>query len=82
MEVMKGKKLVSIIINGNLAMKNGIKKVFSYAYHCLCAWHLLLNTTSNVGVNSFLQSFKKSMFGDYKVDKFEVIWETWLLSLD
>jgi len=46
--VTKGKALVSVITDGDLAMKNAIKKVFPNAPHRLCAWNLLKNASTNV----------------------------------
>jgi transposase-like protein len=31
---------VSVITDGDLAMRNAIRRVFPNAHHRLCAWHL------------------------------------------
>ncbi|XP_045821771.1 protein FAR1-RELATED SEQUENCE 5-like [Trifolium pratense] len=74
LEVMGGKAPSSVITDGDLAMKNAIRRVFPEAHHRLCAWHLLRNATSNVNVPEFHSYFKKCMFGDYSVGKFDEIW--------
>ncbi|KAG5016876.1 hypothetical protein JHK85_023012 [Glycine max] len=37
LEAMKGKPPMFVITNGDLAMRNSIRKVFPNAYNCLCA---------------------------------------------
>jgi len=71
---MKGKAPVSIITDGDLAMKNAIKKVFPNAHHRLCAWHLLRNASENVGIPEFMSYLRRCMLGDIEVDKFEKLW--------
>ncbi|KAL4344900.1 hypothetical protein AHAS_Ahas11G0224600 [Arachis hypogaea] len=46
LEAMDGKSPISVIIDGDLAMKNIITAVFPKSHHKLCAWHLLRNATS------------------------------------
>ncbi|KAJ1377177.1 MULE transposase domain [Sesbania bispinosa] len=58
-QVMKGKAPSSVITDGDLAMGNAIRKVFPNAHHRLCAWHLLRNATSNVGIPDFMTYFKR-----------------------
>ncbi|MCH79649.1 protein FAR1-RELATED SEQUENCE 5-like, partial [Trifolium medium] len=48
MEAMEGKMPISVITDGDLAMKNAIRRVFPRAHRRLCAWHLLRNAISNV----------------------------------
>lgn len=71
LDIMKGKLLVSIITNGDLAIKNAIKGVFRNAHHRLCAWHLLCNATSHAHVNAFLLKLKRCMLGDFDIEQFE-----------
>lgn len=40
LEVMKRKVSTYVITDGDLAMRNAIKKVFTTTHHRLCAWHL------------------------------------------
>lgn len=74
---MKGKTLIYVITDNDVAMRNAIKKVFPYSYHRLCEWHLLQNAISNVdNPNSSL--FSKNaclvimMFGNLRI--YERIW--------
>lgn len=74
LEAMSGKSPISVITDGDLAMKNAIKKVFPNAYHRLCAWHLIRNATSNVGVPEFVGRFRICMLGDYDLGEFRRRW--------
>ncbi|GAU39404.1 hypothetical protein TSUD_323520 [Trifolium subterraneum] len=47
LEVMNGKMPKSVITDGDLAMKNAIRRGIPNAHHRLCAWHLIRNATSN-----------------------------------
>jgi hypothetical protein len=71
---MKGKTPISVITDGDVAMRNAIKRVFPNSYHRLCAWHLLRNAMSNIGNLDFILYFKKCMLGDHEVWKFENLW--------
>lgn len=71
---MKGKHPTSVITDGDMAMRNAIRKVFPNNYHRLCAWHLLRNVMSNIGIPDFIPYFKKCMLGDMDVWKFEMLW--------
>lgn len=48
LEVVEGKCHVSIIADGDLAMRNAIRRVFPYNNHHLCAWYLIQNASSNI----------------------------------
>lgn len=71
---MKGKHLLSVITDGDLAMRNAIKRIFPNAHHRLCAWHLLRNASSNVGIPEVMSYLKKCMLGDLEVSVFEKLW--------
>jgi len=71
---MKGKAPVSVITDGDLVMKNAIKKVFMNVHHRLCSWHLLRNASANIGIPEFMPYLKRCMLGDIEVDKFEELW--------
>jgi len=49
LEAMKGKLPLSVITNGDLAMKTSIRRVFPNSHHRLCIWHILCNATTNLG---------------------------------
>ncbi|CAJ2631983.1 unnamed protein product [Trifolium pratense] len=74
LEAMKGKMPKSVITDGDLAMKNAIRKVFPDVHHRLCAWHLIRNATSNVKSNRFTHLFRKLMLCDYEIVDFERKW--------
>jgi hypothetical protein len=74
LEAMLGKSPVSVITDGDLAMKNAIKRVFPNAYHRLCAWHLIRNATSNIGDSEFVGQFRKCMLRDYDLGEFRRKW--------
>ena len=71
LEVMKGKCPKSVITDGDLPMKNAIRKLFLDAHHRLCRWQLLRNAISHVSKAKFTQEFKKCMLGDYEVEEFK-----------
>ncbi|XP_058777601.1 protein FAR1-RELATED SEQUENCE 5-like [Vicia villosa] len=75
---MKGKTPLSVITDGDVAMRNAIRKVFPNSYHRLCAWHLLRNAISNISNPNFIPVFKKLMLGDHDVWKFESLWNEML----
>ncbi|XP_058753695.1 protein FAR1-RELATED SEQUENCE 5-like [Vicia villosa] len=74
LEAMSGKSPISVITDGDLAMKKAIKRVFPNAYHRLCAWHLIRNAMSNIGVPEFVGQFRKCMLGDYDLGEFRRKW--------
>lgn len=74
LNAMKGKAPVSVITDGDVAMKNAIDKVFPNVHDRLCAWHLLRNAMTNVGIPEFMPYLKRCMLSDYEVPKFDAIW--------
>lgn len=74
LEAMKGKSPISVITDGDLAMRNTIRKVFPNAHHRLCARHLFRNATTNIGNPSFTAQFRRSMLGDYEIGEFRKKW--------
>jgi hypothetical protein len=68
-EAMGGKLPVSVITDGDTAMRNAIVKIFPDAHHRLCAWHLIRNATSNIKNLQFVPKFKNCMLGDVDVDE-------------
>ncbi|RYR58469.1 hypothetical protein Ahy_A05g024256 [Arachis hypogaea] len=47
---------------------------YKEAHHRLYAWHLLRNTTSNIGKPKFTRMFRDCMLGDYEVRTFQRKW--------
>lgn len=78
-QAMDGKCPMSVITDGDLSMRNAIRKVFPDAYHRLCAWHLIRNAQSNVKNIQFVLKFKRCMLGDIDVDEFNRKWEELVL---
>ncbi|KAJ1417392.1 Zinc finger, PMZ-type [Sesbania bispinosa] len=71
---MKGKLPSAVITDGDVAMKNAIERVFSNAYHRLCAWQLMRNATSNIKNADFTKGFEDCMLGYYDVGTFRNKW--------
>ena len=67
---MKEKAPVSVITDGDRAMRKAICTVWPDTHHRLCAWHLIRNATSNIGNPRFTAKFKNVMLGDYEVSVF------------
>ncbi|XP_020205881.1 protein FAR1-RELATED SEQUENCE 5, partial [Cajanus cajan] len=77
-EAMKGKSPMSIITDGDVAMKNAIRKVFPNSHHRLCAWHLLRNATTNIKKPAFTKDLRKCMLGEYEIGEFRKKWSEML----
>ncbi|KAK2433504.1 protein FAR1-RELATED SEQUENCE [Trifolium repens] len=75
LEAMGGKSPTSVITDGDLAMRNAIRRVFPECHHRLCAWHLIRNACTNIGKKQFVRKFKQCMLGDYDVGEFKIKWE-------
>ncbi|XP_057444440.1 protein FAR1-RELATED SEQUENCE 5-like [Lotus japonicus] len=71
LDAMHEKFPVSVITDGDPAIKKAIRKVLPNAHHRLCAWHLLRNAVSNVVEPKFIQMFTRCMLCDLEVAKFE-----------
>ncbi|CAL5428586.1 unnamed protein product [Camellia sinensis] len=55
---MDNKRPVSVLIDGDMAMREAIQKVFPNAKHRLCNWHMHRNAKRNVRVDGFEGHFK------------------------
>lgn len=55
--VIKGRKLVKVIRNGDKVMIVARKKVFPNTMHRLCSWHLERNAKMVVNVTMFMTTF-------------------------
>ncbi|KAJ1442767.1 Zinc finger, PMZ-type [Sesbania bispinosa] len=75
LDAMKGKEPIFVITDGDMAMRNAIRKVFPDSPHRLCVWHLIRNATSNVANTDFTSSFSQCLFNDWDVSKFELFWD-------
>jgi hypothetical protein len=79
LEAMGGKSPTSVITDGDLAMRNAIRRVFPDCHHRLCAWHLIRNACTNIGKKQFVRKFKQCMLGDYDVGEFKVKWDKMII---
>ncbi|XP_028094274.1 protein FAR1-RELATED SEQUENCE 5-like [Camellia sinensis] len=76
MEAMGNKASVSVLTDGNKAMREAIRRVFPDARHQLCNWRLGKNTVSNVHISGFAHAFKQCMDMEMDETKFEHGWTT------
>ncbi|XP_019447325.1 PREDICTED: protein FAR1-RELATED SEQUENCE 5-like [Lupinus angustifolius] len=88
LEVVNGKQPKCVIIDGDLAMRNAIQRVFPEAHHRLCAWRcgmqskeffpklmLCNNAGKNIKRKNFHKDFQKVMYADVEVEDFQLMWE-------
>ncbi|KAI8572373.1 hypothetical protein RHMOL_Rhmol01G0193400 [Rhododendron molle] len=74
LEAMDGKRPISVVIDGDLAMRNAIRDIFPDARHRLCSWHLERNAAKNVHIPEFVSDFTTLMQMECDVEEFETIW--------
>ncbi|CAL5360469.1 unnamed protein product [Camellia sinensis] len=74
LETMDNKRPVSVLIDGDMAMREAIQKVFPNAKHRLCNWHMHRNAKRNVRANGFEGHFKHLMDLDVNEVVFEEAW--------
>ncbi|KAK7251006.1 hypothetical protein RIF29_33858 [Crotalaria pallida] len=74
LDAMCHKHPKAIMTDGDHAMREAIKHVFSGASHRLCAWHLHNNAFEHVKDSDFLKEFKKAMYSNFTPDQFEEYW--------
>ncbi|KAI8552770.1 hypothetical protein RHMOL_Rhmol06G0293400 [Rhododendron molle] len=77
LDSMDHKKPVSVMTDGDKAMRRAIKTVLPDVNHRLCKWHLKKNAVSNVHVPGFLADFEKCMSMSTE-EEFEVAWKNLL----
>ncbi|KAF1878413.1 hypothetical protein Lal_00047081 [Lupinus albus] len=75
LEAMNGKHPKCVITDGDLSMKNAIKRIFPATHHRLCAWHICNNAGKNIKKNNFHKDFQKVMYADVEIDEFNMMWE-------
>ncbi|XP_028117258.1 protein FAR1-RELATED SEQUENCE 5-like [Camellia sinensis] len=76
MEAKGNKAPVSVLTDGDKAMREAIRRVFPDAKHRLCNWHLGKNAVSNVHISGFAHAFKQCMDMETDETKFEHGWTT------
>ncbi|KAI8537876.1 hypothetical protein RHMOL_Rhmol09G0058300 [Rhododendron molle] len=74
LEAMDGKRPISVVTDGDLAMRNAIRNIFPHARHRLCSWHLERNAAKNVHRPEFVSDFTKLMQMECEVEEFESLW--------
>ncbi|KAI8572742.1 hypothetical protein RHMOL_Rhmol01G0223500 [Rhododendron molle] len=77
LDSMDHKKPVSVMTDGDKAMRRAIKTVLPDVNHRLCKWHLKKNAVSNVHIPGFLADFEKCMSMSTE-EEFEVAWKNLL----
>ncbi|KAF1897669.1 hypothetical protein Lal_00032426 [Lupinus albus] len=75
LEAMNGKHPKCVITDGDLSMKNAIKRIFPATHHRLCAWHICNNAGKNIKKNNFHKDFQKVLYADVEIDEFNMMWE-------
>ncbi|KAF1878306.1 hypothetical protein Lal_00046973 [Lupinus albus] len=75
LEAMNGKHPKCVITDGDLSMKNAIKRIFPATHHRLCACHICNNAGKNIKKNNFHKDFQKVMYADVEIDEFNMMWE-------
>ncbi|KAH7655865.1 FHY3/FAR1 family protein [Dioscorea alata] len=83
LEVMKGKKPLTIFTDQDAAMAKAIARVFPETYHRICSWHLFQNALKHLGhifkgSNKFGAEFKSCMHDFEYEEDFIHSWNTLL----
>ncbi|XP_015945511.1 protein FAR1-RELATED SEQUENCE 4-like [Arachis duranensis] len=74
LEVMCNKFSSVVVTDGDDAIITAITEVFPSSIHCLCAWHLQKNVTSNGNKQMFRDLFLRWLYADMSIDDFETEW--------
>ncbi|XP_058211527.1 protein FAR1-RELATED SEQUENCE 5-like [Rhododendron vialii] len=74
LEAMDGKRPISMVTDGDLAMRNAIRNIFPDVRHRLCSWHLERNAAKNVHIPEFVSDFTILMQMECDVEEFETLW--------
>uniref|UniRef100_A0A2N9HBQ1 SWIM-type domain-containing protein n=1 Tax=Fagus sylvatica TaxID=28930 RepID=A0A2N9HBQ1_FAGSY len=75
-DAMNNKSPVSVVTDGDRAMRNAINTVFPNANHRLCSWHLARNAKQHIKNSAALQAFHKLMNDIQTRDQFEEKWNS------
>ncbi|XP_034707036.1 protein FAR1-RELATED SEQUENCE 5-like [Vitis riparia] len=81
LDAMMNKKPISVVIDGDKAMRKAIKKVLPDTCHRLCSWHLQRNAFTNVHIKDFSSIFARCMFMRGNEEEFEKIWHGMVANL-
>ncbi|KAL7252834.1 hypothetical protein ACSBR1_007399 [Camellia fascicularis] len=74
MEAMDGQRPISIVTDGDRAMRQAIERVIPNCRHCLCSWHLEKNASTNVHIPEFTNDFAQLMLKKCKIVEFDNAW--------
>ncbi|XP_028064307.1 protein FAR1-RELATED SEQUENCE 5-like [Camellia sinensis] len=75
LDAMDHKIPLSVITDGDKAIRRAIKTVMLTARHRLCKWHLKMNALSNIHIEGFLHSFEKCKSMQCTQEMFELEWK-------
>ncbi|RVW83445.1 Protein FAR1-related sequence 5 [Vitis vinifera] len=81
LDAMMNKKPISVVTDGDKAMRKAIKKVLPDTCHRLCSWHLQLNAFTNVHIKDFSSIFARCMFMRGNEEEFEKVWHEMVANL-
>ena len=71
---MMNMKPISVVTNGDKAMRKAIKKVIPGTFHRMYSWHLQQNAFMNVHIKEFTSIFARCMFMPGNPKEFEKAW--------
>lgn len=71
---MKGKKPISVITDGDVAMWNAVTYLIPEARHRLCAWHIGRNVCQNVKDADIQKDFCHLIYAGLTVDEWDTAW--------
>ncbi|XP_065877465.1 protein FAR1-RELATED SEQUENCE 5-like [Euphorbia lathyris] len=74
LDCMSGKKPLSVVTDGDLAMRAAIREVFTNVKHRLCILHIQRNATNQVRNPNFKTDFRDVMLNPLEVSEFEEKW--------
>eukprot|EP00261_Vitis_vinifera_P038416 XP_019079659.1 PREDICTED: protein FAR1-RELATED SEQUENCE 5-like [Vitis vinifera] len=81
LDAMMNKKPISVVTDGDKAMRKAIKKVLPDMCHRLCSWHLQRNAFTNVYIKDFSSIFARCMFMHGNEEEFEKVWHEMVANL-
>ncbi|KAM5578706.1 protein FAR1-RELATED SEQUENCE 5-like, partial [Rosa sericea] len=71
---MRGKKPISVLTDGDEALRNAVVNLIPEARHRLCAWHIAKNVVKNVRDVDVQRDFCHLIFAGLGVDEWEKSW--------
>lgn len=75
LESMNGKSPISVLTDGDEAIRNAIEVVFPKARHRLCAWHIAKNVCQNILDPLMRKEFHRFIYYPFTVEEFEQRWK-------